>query len=248
VDLRACGEPPANLSPPPYFEESDGWTFDQLVAPHDTFPGVTSYWAARLRTIGDGLLSTPALRIWGANLNIDLVQPSALDGTVDGGTARTTPFCPDATKDFPGTPVDLSSYSGLVFWAKTNETQERRIRIMVHDLNSDPRHGRCNDPSLPGYPASGDPCYNGFLTTRQLSDEFKQYEIDFSELRRDPTWGYQPGDTLDLTKIYLIVFQVSSLHCASEVGAKCVVGVDGENNAALNFDFWIDDLYLVKRP
>ena len=239
------------VTPPAYLGGENQWTFDTLETPYWTRQ--QSKHASRLRTNGDptngGGLISPAMddsnsRDWGANMTIDLVTPPDSDAGAEPATCPP----PVSTRPHPDG-VALSSYSGLVFWAKASSlvdgSGEQTIYVMVHDVNSDPRGKRCNDPSFDYYATSdGKNCYNAYSKPLALSESFERYEVDFSELQRDPTWGAFRDTQLQLGQVYMIVFEVRSPKCVTDDKARCV----GDAPQVLNFDFSIDDLYLVQHP
>jgi hypothetical protein len=142
-------------------------------------------------------------------------------------------------------PADLSAYSGLVFWAKAASLDggvgEQTIHVMVHDRSSDPRANECN---VKGPKRNQTDCNNGFSLPLDLSNTSNRYEVHFSDLQQDPTWGYlSPTNALDLAGVYQILFEVRTPKCVVDRNARCLAG----DPQALQFDFWIDDLYLVKR-
>ncbi len=239
--------------PPAYLGGANQWTFDTLETPYSTRQ--QSKHASRLRTNDSGLSSpamgNPKSRDWGANMTIDFVTPP----DSDGGTAADTDAgvgiaaCPSPVID--GTQpvgVNLSDYSGLVFWAKASSladgSGEQTIHVMVHDQNSDPRGQQCDAAPEAGAAPDTSDCYNAFSKAITLSESFQRYEVDFSELLRDPTWGYARTEALDLQKVYLIVFEARTPKCVADGKARCV----DQDPLILKFDFSIDDLYLVKHP
>ena len=243
-----CGQGD-NVSPPAYLGGTNLWTFDSLEQPYVTLQ--LSSHAARLKTTKGGLVSSPMdgpnSRNWGANMGVDLVTPPDPDGGaeagVDAGTGNAG--CPSLVSNRPYPDgVDLSSYSGLVFWAKASSRVEdgslgeQTIHVMVHDRNSEPRGGKCNDN------AKGYECYNASSKTLTLSESFERYEVDFSKLERDPTWGNAATDSLDLEHVYMFVFEVRQPKCVVDGKARCA----GDASQVLKFDFSIDDLYLVEHP
>jgi hypothetical protein len=186
-------------------------------------------------------------KIWGANITVDLTTPKGVGGGADGapfddldGGSR------DAEQEHPpivssGSAVsgaDLSAYSGLVFWAKTSGSGNQTIHVMIHDENSEPRGGKCDPSPTADYTAK---CYNAFSKSLDLTESFTRYEVPFSDLMRDSTWGNGRGLGLDLRNVYVIAFEVRNPKCVSDDNAVCA----GSAPMYLNFDFWIDDLYLV---
>jgi hypothetical protein len=216
-----------------------GDPFDDVDPPHETMPGVSSKRAARLWSVG--ALDTrpgpdPAScdsdvsgRRWGANLS---VGPKPDSGT---------PGCPQVTSDTTfETRMDLSKCSGLIFWAKAKtDSMENRIRVMLPDRFSDPRRKQCRASNCIG--DTRFKCWNPYSTTFYLTDSFVRYEVDFSTMWRDSSWG-QPPDPYGpaLAEVYSIDFQVDAAKCAADPNAACA-----QEYPPLAFDFWIDDIYLV---
>jgi hypothetical protein len=132
--------------------------------------------------------------------------------------------------------VDLSSYSGITFWAMGDPAGARTIQVMFTDAHTDPRGGICNyvDSNSPDY------CYNGFATTIALTDTFARYTVDFASLKQNPSWGYRPDpDVFDVQHVYELIFQIDAPICYQN--EMCVGGAP----PPVTFDFWIDDLYFV---
>ena len=109
--------------------------------------------------------------------------------------------------DYPAAPVDLSAYSGLVFWGMAaKEAGATNVLVQFQDSNTDPRGEIC-DP----VPGSADECYNGFGVVLELGDEFTRYEVDFAELEQNPLWGYHPKPSIfDREHVYGLVFQIDT--------------------------------------
>jgi hypothetical protein len=220
------------IVPPPYFVDQNASPHAALEEPSETFAGVASTGAVRLRT------TTPIVGVWGASLEIFLASdtdnpPPLLNDA--GGPPWGTPCRQGTNRDLPGPTVDLTPYSGITFWAKST-AGSRRLRVELHDRNTDPRGGVCNVVDEAN-------CNNGFATFVALTDSFARYTIDFSTLAQDPLWGYRPDPSVpDLARAYLLNFQFDAALC--DYGASMCPG--GEP-LPLSFDFWLDDLYFVKR-
>jgi hypothetical protein len=126
---------------------------------------------------------------------------------------------------------DYSSYSGVAFWARTESTEPQTIQLVLNDAYTFPvdtaADRRCVLASADTPPpAPGTGCWNGGLTVRTLSNEWRLYTVDFSEFRQDD-WGQRsPGGRPDLTQLLSI-----ELHFAVESA----------------FDLWIDDIALFRR-
>jgi hypothetical protein len=256
---EVTGQTSYNLLPPPSFGVNDDnkWEFSKISdqPPYKTWSPNPSSRAARLYTTGEGLVSTQGdesagtqiVKIWGANITVDLTTPKGVDGGADGapfdgldGGSR------DAEQEHPPTVssgsavsgADLSAYSGLVFWAKASGSGNQTIHVMIHDESSEPRGGNCDPSPTADYTAK---CYNAFSKSLDLTESFTRYDVPFSDLMRDSTWGKGSGLALDLTSVYVIAFEVRNPQCVSDPNARCA----GSAPMYLNFDFWIDDLYLV---
>jgi|SRR5450631_1164877 len=230
------------ISPLPFFVNPYGWSYAALPIPHETFPGIASTHAARLRTI------SPLTGVWGANMGIDFAELPALAGGpiwpppmgVDAAApADGQPCIQGTSRDFNGGPVDLSSYSGITFWGMATMTGARTVRVQLNDRNTDPRGGICN----PADPSNESNCYNGFRVEVAMTDSLTQYTVDLSSLQQDPSWGYRPDpDVLDLQHVYAMSFEVDLPNCSVSSNAKCAGG-----SPSVAFDFWIDDLYFVNK-
>jgi hypothetical protein len=114
-------------------------------------------------------------------------------------------------------PVDVSSFKGVMFWARTGETHNSPVRVQFQDSNTQPEGGVC-DPE----PSSADECYNGWGTElAPISTEWRLYKIDFSRMtQRD--FGHR-AEAFDTTAVFDIEWNLST-------------------NSV--FDLWIDDLWF----
>jgi len=228
------------IAPPPFDVNPNGWTYAELPQAYQTFPGVLSAHAARVRTI------SPLTGVWGASMGFDLAVPPGPDGAgqppelPDAGVPGIGPGCtPLTTRWFPATPIDLSDYSGLTFWAMA-PSGARNLRVQINDINVDPRGGICNASD----PADESNCYNQFRTVVNLTETMIRYTVDFSTMQQDPTWGYRPTpDVPDLQHVYQIAFEIDEAHCGLDPNAMCA----GGTTPPLSLDIWVDDLYLVKK-
>ena len=231
------------IFPPPWELNPNGWSYAALPTPQETFPGIVSTHAARLRT------TSPLVGIWGANLNVEFAWPPEDDGgagapppdPADAGAPSDAQACPQASVLLADNSVDLTAYSGVTFWAMADPTGAKSISVQLQDRNTDPQAGICNAAN----PTTDSDCWNGFGTGLLLTDTLTQYTLDFSMLQQDPRWGYHPApDVLDLQHVYSMTFQVDGqLICVTGSNSMCA----GGSNPPLSFDFWIDDLYFVKK-
>jgi hypothetical protein len=223
----------------------DAWFYSALPAAHETFPGIMSTHAARVRT------TTPLQNVWGGSMGFMFAWPSG-DASVQvvpiaDADADAGPQGSDASTAGPATcpavigpevAVDLSPYSGVTFWAKGDPAGARTIQVFFQDVHTDPRGGFCNYIDS----HSSDFCYNGFGTAIALTDTFARYTIDFANLQQNPSWGYRPDpDVFDAQHVYQLVFQINAPTCYTN--EMCV----GGSAPPVSFDFWIDDLYFVNK-
>jgi hypothetical protein len=217
------------------------WSYSDLPAPHETFSGILSTRAARLRTTSpiNGQFAVMAILFARQpGLTFELAPTAASDAGAP---------MPDASSDGPAScpvilgdegSVDLSTYSGVTFWAKGDPTGVRTIQVKLQDVHTDPRGGFCNDADS----TNPDACYNGFSTTIALTSSFAQYTIDFLSLQQDPRWGYRPHpDALDAQHVYQLAFEIFPPACY--LNEMCV----GGSPPPVSFDFWIDDVYFVNK-
>ncbi len=236
----------SQILPEPYFRDPAGWTYDRVPVPYQTMPGMPlSTRAAHLRT----KLNQPLHGVWGANMGFDFVElpgasePSAV--SLDAGTSAGGTACRQgSSRDFKSAPVDLSAYAGFTFWAMAEPTGRQTIRVQINNMHSDPRGELCTsgDPSDPKYEKL---CYNGYGKALMLTSTFTQYWVQFSDMRQDPGWGYEPSQDpfQPETGAFSMNFEVPLPGCVTDEIANCAGG-----QAPVSFDIWIDDLYFVNRP
>jgi len=227
------------ISPLPSYAPGGGWMYAALEEPVQTFPGVISAHAAHLST------TSPLTGVWGANMGFDLAVPPGDGGTpppppasTDGGAPPIGPGCVQVSSTrTKAVPVDLSAYAGLRLWAKSPQAGTK-LYVQLADNNVDPRANKCNQ----GANGESD-CYNHFRTLLSLTDKLTRYDIDFSKLEQDQTWGYRPTpDVPDLKNVYQFTFEVDEAQCGQDPNAMCA----GGSVPPLNIDVWVDDVYLVR--
>ena len=226
------------IDPAPYFLDPYGWSAADLPESHETFPGMTSTRAARLRTL------SPLVGVWGASTGFDFAQLPPGDGRpvwpppqpyVPAPPQPGQPCRQGSDRDYPGGPVDLGAYAGVTFWAMAGDAGTRTLRVQLNDVHTDPRGGICNAADA----ADEVDCYNAFGVEVRLTSTPTQYRIAFSDLRQG-RWGYQvPSGVPDWQRVYSMAFQVSP--CAAP-NMMCAGG-----SSQLSFDVWIDDLYFVNK-
>jgi hypothetical protein len=116
-------------------------------------------------------------------------------------------------------PIDVSDFSGVMFWARIGETHSSPVRVQFQDSSTQPEGGVCNPE-----PGAADECYNGWgVELAPIGTEWRLYKIAFSRMtQRD--FGYR-ADAIDTTALYDIEwgFQPNTV-----------------------FDLWIDDVWFYE--
>ena len=218
-----------NLSPVPEWAPDGAWSYAELPEEHETLEGTTSNHAARLRTTA-ALVDT-----WGAGMGFQFSEPPL--GTDETRVTRPCTAGMQRDLDYPAAAIDLSRYSGLVFWGMARrQAGSATLLVQFQDVNTDPRGNVC--VPVPGNP---DECYNGFGVVLELDDTLRRYTLNFTDFTQDPTWGYRPmPSVMDFEHVYGLVFQMDT------PGGACPPNECVDPNE-LRFDVWIDDLYFVER-
>ncbi|MEE9385542.1 MAG: hypothetical protein V3V08_19200 [Nannocystaceae bacterium] len=111
---------------------------------------------------------------------------------------------------------DASKYAGLVFWARNGEAGPQSFTLAFVDDQTDPQGGNCDE-------SKADDCWDHFATSVKLTDKWEQYEIEIADLKQGG-WG-KKFDALHLNALYSVEFQ---------------------NEAAVDFDIWIDDIAFTE--
>jgi hypothetical protein len=209
------------------------WSYEPVPVPYQTFPGITSTTAARLRT------TSPLVNQFGAGIEFDLADltQTPYDAGASAGTPACIPFYQYKRDTLPSVTVDLTAYKGISFWGMASPgAGAGRVYLNVVDNQTDPRGGFC----VPD-PTSTLACNTVSRFPIDLTSTFIQYTVDFSQLRRDIGWSYHATpDVLDLKKVYSLGFQVEN------PGGYCAYpSICAGQPPSLTFDIWIDDLYFV---
>jgi hypothetical protein len=161
------------------------WSYAPVPTPYETFPGITSTHAARLRTV------VPLAGTYGATMDFAFTVP---DGA--GPEQRTALLLP----------ADLGKYKGITFWARAAQDPDTAtLLVELQDKNTFAAGGVCLDSD-----GGTDHCFDGFGVTLSLTDTFTQYTIDFSALAQEG-WGFRPmPDVPDLQNEYILFFQMNT--------------------------------------
>lgn len=110
----------------------------------------------------------------------------------------------------PKAAYDASAYAGIRFFAKAT-SEDKTLRFNVSQVATDSSQTQC------------EVCDDHYGRTITLTDEWKEYRLLFSELKREG-WG-KPAVALDLKELLGLMFLVKN--------GKSV-------------DFWLDDISLMK--
>lgn len=105
---------------------------------------------------------------------------------------------------------DASQYEGVTFFARRAPDSVGKMRLKLPDKATDPDGGVCAD------------CFNNFGKDIELTEEWKQYVVPFSEMKQEDGWGSPRPAAVDASALYAIQFQV--------------------NTPGAHFDIWIDDI------
>ncbi len=125
--------------------------------------------------------------------------------------------------DIPVVLYNISAYTGLVFWGMS--AVSNRVKMHISDLDTDPLGGKCGQSD-----AATDQCWDDFCAYVNLTTTWQKFEIKFSALQQEG-WGYAaPSGRFDATTAGFVNFQVN--------------GPSSATAAAVNGDFWIDDIYF----
>jgi hypothetical protein len=110
---------------------------------------------------------------------------------------------------------DASRYAGISFKAKVgNPKSTRSLRVNVPDVNTHQDAGVCKA------------CWNHFRKDFNLSGEWKEYRMMFTELEQRPGWGDPRPAHLTPSQTISVTFALG--------------GVDSD------FDIWIDDIQFLE--
>jgi len=171
----------------------DPFSYSVLPAPHETQNGVISTHAAHITCSIADLYGFCEEGFW---------------------------FAANATE---AVPVDISKYSGIVFWGMSS--LGNRVKVHIANIDTSPSGGKCGHTD-----AAVDQCWDSFSTYVTFTNTWQRFEVKFSDLYQEG-WGYAaPSRTFDATTAYTIFFQVN-----------------GPQNAAappISADFWVDDVYF----
>jgi hypothetical protein len=118
------------------------------------------------------------------------------------------------TRFFDGHAVDLSGYTGITFWARSDGETATTIKFGLADQGSyptvrPPETQLCDEFDVSG----GRGCYDHYSVKIAPGAEWTRYEIPFSVLT---TEGWGLPHAFDPSKVYMIVFFVGPADTYSE--------------------------------
>lgn len=87
-------------------------------------------------------------------------------------------------------PFDASEYTGIAFWGRA-DSEEKRVRLDVSDVNTHPDGGVCGNPTPE--------CYQNFGRVVTLSEDWKLYRMPFTMLTRN-------GKSPETDALFQIIF------------------------------------------
>ena len=127
--------------------------------------------------------------------------------------------------------VDLSSFSGLALWAKSDGVAGTPIKIGLSDRGSYPNPVDVGDVNNPvpvcdmtdSRPVGGLGCYDDYSAKIYPDGQWRKFDLPFSSLT---TGGWGLVHAFDPSKIYAIKFSVL---------------------ASTKYDVWIDDMALYSK-
>lgn len=111
------------------------------------------------------------------------------------------------------TTYDASKYAGIVFKAKAGPNSTKKVRFKIGDVNTHQDMGVCTN------------CWNHFGKDIELTEDWKQYTVLFSEVRQAPGWGDPRPPSLTPAELYSFDFSIDK---------------------SATFEIWVDDVAFVE--
>jgi hypothetical protein len=110
---------------------------------------------------------------------------------------------------------DGSPYVGLSFKAKAGASASQKVRLKIGDVNTHGQLGTCAS------------CWNHFGKDLELTPEWKEYKVLFSELKQADGWGTPRPPTLTPAQL---------------------ASIDWTIGPGQTFDLWLDDITFMGCP
>ncbi len=127
---------------------------------------------------------------------------------------------------------DISQYNGITFWVMAGPKMDAtaKIRVLFPDIDSDPRGNRCG--------GDAGQCYDSWsyvIPSAMVTSSWTQVSVAYAPadgVLAAQSFGFE-APHFDPAHVYGIGFQVS--------GPSVM-----DASAAVNADYWIDDIYFTK--
>jgi hypothetical protein len=120
-----------------------------------------------------------------------------------------------------GKPYDVSAYTGLVLWAKNLSPNPSVVRVVISDVNTDPKGGICDmSPSAPAETA----CFDSYGRNLELTSDWQMYLMPF--------WTLKQGG-----------FGLTS---PTGFDTRQIIGISFANNFGATYDYYIDDIAFYR--
>lgn len=97
----------------------------------------------------------------------------------------------------PRAAYDASKYTGVSFYAKVGAGSQRRVRLRMPDVDTDPQGKICTV------------CFNDFGVNLELTDQWQEVRIPFARMNQLEGWGSPQKDHIDPANLYGMQWQVN---------------------------------------
>jgi hypothetical protein len=155
------------------------------------------------------------------------VDATVADAGADGDAGASVPMTT--------VPFDISKYKGISFWGRTDLDDGSGIdlKVLFPDTDTDPRGGVCNSAAARASgPTDLSQCYNSYAVHVNLTSNWTQFKVLFSDLAIDGSFGFQGAQPWSGTNVYGINWQEQDNNS------------DDPTNQPM--DLWIDDVYFIQ--
>jgi hypothetical protein len=93
-----------------------------------------------------------------------------------------------------GSLYDGSKYAGVSFTAKVGPKSAKKVRFNLGDVNTHPDLGSCTN------------CWNHFSKDLELSTEWTEYRVSFTDMVQRPGWGVPRPKSISSNALYTLTF------------------------------------------
>jgi len=188
----------------------------------------------------DGTGTTTPTKTTPQLLTTELTGVDARDGSTRGVRFRAQNFSAGPWGAFvavffmypDSTLYDASDYCGIHFWAKRSPdpvTTIDAIEVRVPDQYTIPAGGHCRDPEAAGGASSLGLCYDHHARLVQLTEQWEEYTIYFSQFLQGNWAGYEQSEL-------------------GELDVSALTSIEFFLNKPDDYELWIDDLEFVRKP